>query len=335
MFPFPLGPLGSLMIPDSMGSCAFLPTVNSQLKTLNDRKQKLGEEFPGSSYHSPDRKNWMSQLEPSSIPLQMIAWPGTHNSATSSIGNLFTESYAECQNITIYGQLQMGVRVLDIRIREDCKICHGPISSSQGIDVVIDQVKRFLAETVSEIVILEIRTEFGYSDPPNFEDYLVEKLGDLLIYQDDEVFKKTILELLPRRIICVWKPRNSAQACESGFVWNDWYLRDDWIDTDLPLTKFEGNLTHLKEQTPVWERRFFYRIESTVTAQTDNPLEFLLPWTKQIDVLNRRICGFARLFLAQCHAEAFLDRLQIFSADFIDEDFVDACIGLTYARATN
>ena len=38
------------------------------------------------------------------------------------------------------------------------------------------------------------------------------------------------------------------------------------------------------------------------------------------------------MFIAQCFEKGYADRIQFFSTDFIDEDFVDACAGLTYAR---
>ncbi|KAI3732219.1 hypothetical protein L1987_63418 [Smallanthus sonchifolius] len=79
-------------------------------------------------------------------------------------------------------------------VEETGKVCNG-ILTTFGIDVVTEDVKRFVSETESEIVILEIRTEFGRKDPPGFENYLCEQLGELLIQQDDNVFEKTILKI--------------------------------------------------------------------------------------------------------------------------------------------
>ncbi|KAE8672871.1 hypothetical protein F3Y22_tig00111834pilonHSYRG00277 [Hibiscus syriacus] len=66
-------------------------------------------------------------------------------------------------------------------------------------------------------------------------------------------------------------------------------------------------------------------VENTVTPQADNPTVCVKPVT-------RRIHGYARLFIAQYFAKGCADRLQVFSTDFIDDDFVDACVGLTQAR---
>ena len=191
--------------------------------------------------------------------------------------------------------------------------------------MVIDDVKRFLSETSSEIIILEIRTEFGHEDPPDFDKYVSDKLGDILIHQDDTVFNKTVSELLPRRVICIWKPRKSPAPKAGDPLWSAGHLKDNWIDTDLPNTKFESNMKHLSEQGSVGSRKYFYRVENTVTPQADNPVVCVRPVTE-------RIHGYARLFISQAFARGFGDRLQVFSTDFIEEDFVDACFGVTRAR---
>lgn len=103
-----------------------------------------------------------------------------------------------------------------------------------NVDVVINDVKKFMQETTSEIIILEIRTEFGHDDPPDFDKYLEDELGEYLIHQDDHVFEKTVSELLPKRIICVWKPRKTAQPKAGGPLWGSHYLKNNWIDTDRP-----------------------------------------------------------------------------------------------------
>ncbi|KAK9164481.1 hypothetical protein Syun_005383 [Stephania yunnanensis] len=299
--------------------------LSVQKKTLSDLQHSTGDQFPGSDYRPSDRKNWMSGLDPSKIHINQIVWPGTHDSATNKIGLRFvTRPFAQCQSLSIYKQLVLGTRVLDIRVNEDRRVCHG-ILATYNVDVVINDVKKFLSETQSEVIVLEIRTEFGHQDPPEFDKYLEEQLGDYLIHQDDHVFGKTIAELLPRRVVCVWKPRKSPAPKGGSALWSAGYLKDNWIDTDLPSTKFESNLKHLSEQPPVSSRNFFYRVENTVTPQADNPVLCVKPVTERIHI-------YARLFIAQCYSKGCADRLQIYSTDFIDGDFVDACVGLTYAR---
>lgn len=298
--------------------------IKTEKKTLSNLKS-TGEDYPGSDYHPSDRKNWMSLLNPEKLKIKMIVWPGTHDSATNRIGiPCITRPFAQCQSLSIYNQLVTGTRVLDIRVQEDRRVCHG-ILITYSIDVVIKDIKKFLSETESEIIILEVRTEFGHDDPPEFEIYLQDQLGEYLIQQNDGVFEKTISELLPKRVICVWKPRKSEKPKAGSALWSEGYLRDNWINTDLPSTKFEGNMRNLSEQQSVEKRKYFYRVENTVTPVPDNPVLCVKPVTE-------RIHGYARLFISQCFSKGFADRLQVFSTDFIDHDFVDACVGLTHAR---
>ncbi|KAH6787983.1 PLC-like phosphodiesterases superfamily protein [Perilla frutescens var. hirtella] len=299
--------------------------IKTEKKILYDLKQSCGCDFPCCDYRPADRKNWMSGLNPDKLRVNQIVWPGTHDSATNKIGiPCVTRPFAQCQTLSIYGQLAAGARLLDIRVQEDRRICHG-ILLNYSVDVVIADVKKFLQETTSEIIILEVRTEFGHDDPPEFDQYLKEQLGEFLIPQDESVFGKTISELLPKRVICVWKPRKTPAPKADDPLWSSGYLKDNWIDTDKPSTKFESNMKHLGEQAPAAGRKYFYRVENTVTPQADNPILCVWPVT-------RRIQPYARTFIAQCFSRGFADRLQIFSTDFIDADFVDACVALTSAR---
>ncbi|KAG0484998.1 hypothetical protein HPP92_008840 [Vanilla planifolia] len=249
----------------------------------------------------------------------------THDSATDRIGvPLITRPFAQCQSRSIYSQLAVGVRVLDVRVQQDRRVCHG-ILTTYLVDHVLSELCRFLDDHPSELVLLEIRTEFGHDDPPNFESFLVDRLADRLVHQDDAVFSRTVAEILPRQIICVWKPRKAPQPGHGGPLWSAGYLRDNWIDTDLPNTKFESNMKHLGDQPPAAERKYFYRVENTATPKADNPVVCVKPVTG-------RIHPYARLFISQAFAKGIANRIQVFSTDFIDGDFIDACAALTLAR---
>lgn len=302
-----------------------------------------GDCFPSSEYRPGDRKRWMEGLGARHLLVHQVVWPGTHNSATYRIGDTrrpiivgplvpinMVRPFAECQDLFVYDQLCMGCRVLDVRVQKDCYVRHGPVVGYSTVDVVLDDVNRFLAETTSEVIILEVRTEHGQEDPPEFAQYLVNKLHRHLISQDEEVFEKTIAELLPKgRVICVWKPSQSpAPNTWDLRLWNGQYLRDDWIDTDMPKKKFDHNLRKLKGQLPVSQRRYFYRVENTATAAGDN-------WASlTVRTVTGRIHKFARLFMSTVFfaGDDCQNKLQVFSTDFINEDFVDACVAFTKAR---
>eukprot|EP00249_Psilotum_nudum_P002953 c16252_g1_i1 orf=252-1190(+) len=302
--------------------------VVAEEKQLVQLQEAEGKEFPGSDYHTENYKEWMSVLDLERVKVKDLVWPGTHDSATNKIGvPLVSRPFAQCQSLSIYQQLLKGVRVLDIRVEKERHVCHG-ILKSYKVDIVINGIKRFLSETKSEFVILEIRTEYGHEDPPEFDKWLIEQLGEYLIHQDNQVFDKTLKELLPKRLICVWKPQKAPAPSHGSPLWSSGYLKDNWIDTDLPYTKFESNMKHLEAHGPAGSRKYFYRVENTVTPQADNVVLCVKPVTN-------RIRPYARLFLSQSFKKGLSNHIQIFSSDLIDSDFVDACVGLNISRSQN
>lgn len=305
----------------------------SKEKLVKEEKAQLKEKvaiptevtFPGSDFHHPNPKEWMSTLPLENVKVRDVVWPGTHDSATNKIGLPgISRPFAQCQKLSIYDQLCIGVRVLDVRVQQDRKVCHGPLKSYL-VDVVINDLKRFLGETTREFVILEIRTEFSYTDPPAFDQWLISELGDHLVPQDASFFGRALAELLPKRVFCIWRPRQMPAPSPGSPLWSSAYLKDNWIDTDLPLTKFDGNITNLQKQPPNDQRTYFYRVENTATPQASGPVLCVYPVTT-------RIRGYARLFLAEVFKQGLDNRLQIFSEDFVQAEFVDACIGVTIAR---
>jgi hypothetical protein len=264
-------------------------------------------------------------LELGSTRVCEVVWPGTHDSATDKIGIPYaTRPFAQCQTLPVYQQLLLGVRALDVRVDHDGFICHGILSSYRA-DVVTSAVRRFLLETTSEFVLLDVRTEYGHEDPPGFDAWLEDELGEYLIPDDESVLGCTLAELLPRRVICFWRPRKPPAPAPASLLWSAPCIRDNWTDTDLPYTKFRNNMNYLALQAPADARSYFYRVENTCTPQADSAVSCVRPITS-------RIQPFARLFISQAFKSGLGDRLQIFSSDFIDADFVDACIGFTLAR---
>ncbi|GLJ36364.1 hypothetical protein SUGI_0729960 [Cryptomeria japonica] len=256
----------------------------------------------------------MWKLNLNSVWIRDIVWPGTHDSATVKMGiPLLTRPLAWCQECSIYNQLVRGTRVLDIWVEAPHRVFH-EVLKSYKVDLVIRDIKRFLSETKSEFLTVEVRTEYGHQDPTEMEKWLTEQLGDYLIDQDNHVFDKTLAELLPKRVIFLWKPETKGIFLELGYpLWSSAYLKSDLIDIDLPLTKFKSNLSHLGSHPPVLSREYFYSVVC-------------------VKPVSNRIIGYARLFISQMFKKGHGDRLQILSCDFIDGDFIHAFIGITRAR---
>ncbi|EFJ19969.1 hypothetical protein SELMODRAFT_233224 [Selaginella moellendorffii] len=302
----------------------------AEAKELTELEKKEGTEFPGSDYRSDNHKEWMSTLELGRIKVRDVLWPGTHDSATDKIGIYgVSRPFAQCQSLSIYKQLCQGVRVFDIRVESTGRVCHGILKSYKA-DTVIASLKKFLSETKSEVVILEVRTEFGYDDPPEYDKWLVDQIGaDNLVTHDANVFDKTLEEILPKRVICIWKPRKTAAPSPGSLLFSSAFLKDNWTDTDLPLAKFNANMKHLGEHPANKDRKYFYRVENTCTPQVTSAILCVYPVTN-------RIRPRARLFISQAYKKGLGDHLQILSQDFVDDDdLIDACIGVTKSRQSS
>ena len=99
----------------------------------------------------------------------------------------------------------------------------------------------------------------------------------------DAAFDKTVSELLLKRIICVWKPRKGPKPNPGDLLWSSRYLINNWIDINLPLTKFESNMKFLGEQPPLYIRNFFYRVENVKTVRESNePVQNQEPVHRQL-----------------------------------------------------
>jgi len=102
--------------------------------------------------------DWMKSM-PDGRLLSELSIPGTHDS-----GARFepVPGTAKCQDLPIAGQLNAGVRFLDIRcrhLRDAFVIHHGPVYQNLNFDGVLDDILAFLKAHPSECVILSIKEE--------------------------------------------------------------------------------------------------------------------------------------------------------------------------------
>lgn len=104
------GPLSSVLL-----NCLQLTCFFPQRKTFTDYES------------NGDSANWMSKVD---VPLKQLVVPGTHDSATGTIGRFKPFSAAgRTQSLSIMEQMQAGARYLDIRVASgssrDLSIWHG------------------------------------------------------------------------------------------------------------------------------------------------------------------------------------------------------------------
>lgn len=126
-----------------------------------------------------DLKNWMSTL-PDDWYINEINIPGTHDSGTKNVAPpvacCFTDKYAKCQDLSIDQQLNIGIRVFDIRVNgvsgdkdpdwHNLILRHGPLNCKRDGHVfnlyltkVLDWCDSFLKDHPLETIILIMQAE--------------------------------------------------------------------------------------------------------------------------------------------------------------------------------
>jgi hypothetical protein len=134
---------------------------------------------------------WMTAL-PDDIPISELGIPGTHNSA--AINKTRSTRWA-CQDHSITEQLNLGIRLLDIRLKPkprnrteidfEFKTCHGRLSllganEFQSFDDVRKECSDFLKENPGETIITTIKIDDWRRTRPDQHPLILQKLRDAL-----------------------------------------------------------------------------------------------------------------------------------------------------------
>ncbi|KAL4629557.1 hypothetical protein GN956_G17011 [Arapaima gigas] len=105
--------------------------------------------------------SWMAAI-PDNWSLSEVTLPGTHNTMA-----LFGGFLVECQSWSLSLQLEAGVRLLDVRLRNvngNLTVHHGMVYQHAHFGDVLQAVARFLHQQPTEVVLMRIREEFSKTD---------------------------------------------------------------------------------------------------------------------------------------------------------------------------
>ena len=127
--------------------------------------------------------NWMSKLD-DNVSIRNINMPGSHDTmALYSIADLA----GQCQSLSLHDQLNLGVRFLDIRLKEDhdkLKAVHGFIDQKVSFETITKTIEEFIERNPSEFIIMSIKEE---ADPSNSE---ISFENSLKSYLDKDIYLK-------------------------------------------------------------------------------------------------------------------------------------------------
>ena len=131
--------------------------------------------------------DWMKSLD-NNTSLREVNMPGSHDTmALYSIADFA----GQCQSLTLKEQLNLGVRFLDIRLKEDhnrLKAVHGFIDQKASFASITKTIESFLKDHSDEFIIMSIKEE---ADPSNSNEPFEECLKGYL--ENDIYLKDTTL----------------------------------------------------------------------------------------------------------------------------------------------
>lgn len=196
---------------------------------------------------------WMKNLN-DNLYLSQMSIPGTHDSASQYVELPF---FANCQAYSIYDQLTMGYRYLDIRLgvntdkagNKSLKLMHGftscktdiwPWASDLDLSNVLADCYKFLDEYPSETILFTVKQEYGDEPVDEFQTLL-----DSYIQKDSGRWLLT--DSIPKlgasrgKLVLLRRYEDKAGLGKNAgisFMWDDQGGRND---SDTPYVKSEKN----------------------------------------------------------------------------------------------
>ncbi len=167
---------------------------------------------------------WMKGID-DSTSLTSLSLPGSHDSgALHSIGDLS----GKCQDLSIYDQLNCGVRFFDVRLQlrgDDLKVVHGIVDQKLDFYSVLKDFDAFLKAHPSEGIIVSVKKESADKDSvTTFDESLKEALSRYSYWDNSRTLPDSLGKL-----------RGKA------------YLVSRYKDNSVGLPAYEGWIEHSAE----------------------------------------------------------------------------------------
>ena len=172
--------------------------------------------------HTSSKKyaEWMKDIDNHTL-LRNVSLPGSHDTmALYSIADLA----GQCQTLSLEEQLNLGVRFLDIRLKEDrnsLKAVHGFIDQKASFASINKTVTSFLEKHPSEFIIMSIKEEAKASNSDiSFEEALINSL-DSDLYLKNQKTVPTYVEEIRGKILILSRYQNSSIGIPAFDGWAD------------------------------------------------------------------------------------------------------------------
>ena len=231
--------------------------------------------------------------------LRNINMPGSHDTmALYSIANLA----GQCQSLPLNDQLNLGVRFLDIRLKEDnnsLKAVHGIVDERDTFDNIVKVTESFLAKHPSECIIMSVKEEAEASKSTiSFEEALKGYLKNDYYYLNETIPSK--LGDVRGKVVLLSRYQNSTigikaydewkDSCSFTMSTNDIYVQDTYKISDS-LTKKNEIISCMNESGHALKINFLSAYKTSYIPPSYAPSAALdiNPWiNKEISKYNDR-----------------------------------------------
>ena len=164
--------------------------------------------------------NWMSKLD-DNTSIRDISIPGSHDTmALYSIADLA----GQCQSLDLINQLELGVRFLDIRLKEEnnkLKAVHGFIDQKATFSYITNTIEKFLNNHPSEFIFMSIKEEAAATNSNiSFEEALLNYLNNDIYLKDTRTVPDK-LSSIRGKVILLSRYSNSSIGIASYDNWKD------------------------------------------------------------------------------------------------------------------
>jgi len=305
--------------------------------------------------------NWMGVANISTLTLQQITIPGTHDSGTFDltdeilgIPELYTEmvyiadklgipvseiiiGWSHTQTENFYNQYLDGIRYLDIRCIYDYtdntwKLHHSFVIGD-NLEVLFQQTRQFLIDYPSEVLVLELSHNENQSQASNqmLFDMVQNYIGKYLL--SPSMGFKTIGEMIS-------SGKNVILTCTLDNLPSNFWSENTIINSyanSPDLTTMEQYNVH---QIQSWQAHGIYpnqlyKMSWTLTPNADTILESIIPGTPKTvielaDIANRDLDNFWNTVVVQ---DGF--KYPVFSNILIIDDYTTSPIVEITQRGLN
>lgn len=273
-----------------------------------------------------DAAEWMAQL-PDTLSLADITIPGTHDSGAQK-GLL---GMGQCQNLTIAGQLDIGVRFLDIRLKlksGSLKVYHGIIDMSLTFEQVQNACVEFLKAHPDEIIIMSIKEEDDNNS--GFANALIDAINSKIDYWYTENRMPTLGEARGKIVLMSRCNSNGKGiSCQNGWSDNTSFTMNNGVSMKIQDYYNVGSSSNIdKKWSDITTLITFAHTSgkgSTFCLNFTSGYTGISGITAVSNVINPKLLEYASgLSSPGCYGT--------FAIDFVTADLASALIALNFAN---